>query len=117
MKPDFLIVSTKRILSCQTEGFILFKTMPLFSDAKKCRENTGNLFIEKEWKKCFPLSCSGLEPASVTEEVLALLPCLKGMRKSFPFHRRTLYSPNPELVNLMSFSSDIKSLLVNIHWN
>lgn len=54
MKPTFLIMSTKIIISCQMEGFILFKRTPPLSDAKKCDENRGQLFTEMEWKKCSP---------------------------------------------------------------
>lgn len=41
-----LILPTKRIISCQTEGVILFKTILAFSDAEKYYEN--HLFTEKE---------------------------------------------------------------------
>lgn len=46
MITTFLILPTKIIISYQTEGVILFKTILPFSDAEKCDEN--RLFTGKE---------------------------------------------------------------------
>lgn len=97
-------MSTKRILSCQMEGFILFKTMPPFSDAEKCDENRGQLFTEMEWKKVSPFLLRTRGYISRRRGAcIASMP--EGIRKSFPSDKRTLYSPNDNLFNLILVSS------------
>lgn len=97
--------------SCHTQGFMSFSV----HQKEKWWEQRP-AFRRKGMEKLLPLSCSGLEPASVTEEVFVVLPCLRGLGKLSQVIRRTLYSPYYTLFNLISISSfDIKSLLVNIH--
>lgn len=73
-------------------------------------------FHRKGVEKLLPLSCSGLEPASVTEEGCVLLPCPRGLGTVSQAIRGTLYSPYQTLFNVISISSfDIKSLLVTVY--